>query len=360
MSSIEELQQRVIQAEERFGLINAERAKYSERLMGLIDAIETRLGDQQAEIERQAGEAASQAEELEILRRDAAENKPLRGMLQSLLNAIELGNDVALSETMQALDTKISALIDESNTAEAAPSEAETPAAEPQATEEVESEAPEIEAAEVSEEENADPGPEATEVADPEPETLEVVDPEPEATEVEAVETDSTEEDISNPPEEEAAVPEPEASPEAAIEAADDSVAADETQAAPDAAPAQETETETETDAPEVLEIPVSDAEVTMIDEELVLGAADDEASPVADAVEENLVDETDAVLDVPAAADAGEEKTEASSLEDIMRRVSKLVEDEGAMVSSDGEAPAEETSPDPEPAEAQNSATGG
>jgi hypothetical protein len=367
MSGIEELQQRVVEAEERFGLINAERAKYSERLMGLIDAIETRLGDQQAEIERQAGETASQAAEMETLRRDSVENKLLRGMLQSLLNAIELGNSVALTETMQALDTKISALIGAgANMAEAAPGEGEAPQPEPQEIEAAaaeisepepdEAEVPEIEAADPIEEEieeSAEPEPVAAEVAGPEPEaeTAETELEEPEAPELEAVEVA------------EAVDPEPEAIPEADTDVADELAAAEETQAAPDTA--FEPEAETETGVPEVLDIPASDADVTMLGEETMIGAAGGDTPSMMDAVEENLVDDTEVVLDIPA-ADAGEQRPEASSLEDIMRRVSKLVEDEGAMgplaaggVQIDANAPAPETQ-DPEPAEAQSSASGG
>ena len=53
MSGIEELRQRVSDAEERFGLFNEQHTKYSGRLIGLMNAVEERIRDQQGEIERQ-------------------------------------------------------------------------------------------------------------------------------------------------------------------------------------------------------------------------------------------------------------------------------------------------------------------
>ncbi len=381
MSSIEELQHRVVEAEERFGLINAERAKYSERLMGLIDAIETRLGDQQSEIKRQAEEAVSQAEEMVTLRRDSDENKLLRGMLQSLLNAIELGNNVALNETMQVLDTKISALIGEAGETEAATSETEAPVIETADTLEEESAAPDLETAEA-----ADPEPEV-ETVEAEIETVEAEMETAEAvvTEVEVAEVATSQEDGSNPPEEECAVeepeaaPEPEHTPEAIADVADEQVTAEEAPLEAQAEEANlEVQAETETGAPEILEIPDSDADVTMIDEEMVIGAAsgdapaadgaleenDDALEEHDDTLEENLVDEADVAQEIPA-ADDDEQQMEASSLEDIMRRVSKLVEDEGALGSLAGGGEIDESAPSPEaeslePAEVQKTASGG
>ncbi len=52
MSGIEKLRQRVLDAEERFGLISEQHAKYSERLIDLMNAVEERIRDQQDEIER--------------------------------------------------------------------------------------------------------------------------------------------------------------------------------------------------------------------------------------------------------------------------------------------------------------------
>ncbi len=363
MSGIEELQQRVIEAEERFGLARAERAKYSGRLMKLIDTIETRLGDQKAEIERQSAESASQAEELETLRLEAGDNKLLRGTIQSLLNAIELGNDMALNETMQALEIKISALVGDAGAE--------------MAVETNEAEAPGIEAAETPEEESAAP---EIEAEAPEPETAEAPEEESAAAEIEA---EAPEPEIAEAPEEESAAPEIEAEapePEATPETSED-LAAEETPA--ELEEAAEPEAVAETGETEVIDIPAGDSDITIIDEELVLGAADDsvpleadaiEENPTADAVEEgtdaveegpnavenNLVGEAEAGLEVPAAAEAGAPGSEASSLEDIMRRVSKLVEEEGALGPlTDGGVQAEVSAPEPEAAEEQKSASG-
>ena len=106
MSSIDELRERVRQAEERFGVINEAHAKYSERLVGLMDAIEARLHEQNAEIEHREAE-------IEAARNAMTENQALRGMLHSLLRAIEAGGRDVLSEAMQAMDAKVSALIAE-------------------------------------------------------------------------------------------------------------------------------------------------------------------------------------------------------------------------------------------------------
>lgn len=136
MTGIEELRQRVTDAEERFGLIDAQRAKYSERLIVLMNAIEARIHEQQDEIEKQAeiiakheaevavqqakidgqGTAiAQQAGEIEKLKTAGAdkheENEQLRTMLHSLLQAIESGGRDGLAEVMQELDRKASVLV---------------------------------------------------------------------------------------------------------------------------------------------------------------------------------------------------------------------------------------------------------
>ena len=57
MSGIEELRQRVVDAEQRFGLFNEQRAKYSQRLIALMTVIEERIRDQQGEIAQQRSAA---------------------------------------------------------------------------------------------------------------------------------------------------------------------------------------------------------------------------------------------------------------------------------------------------------------
>ncbi len=137
MSGIEELRQRVLDAEERFGLFNEQRAKYSGCLIGLMNTVEERIRDQQGEIERQNSAIdrhraeietqmakidgqdtaiARQAEEIEKLKASAAckaeENEQLRTMLHSLLQAIEAGSRDVLAEIMVQLDSKVSVLMD--------------------------------------------------------------------------------------------------------------------------------------------------------------------------------------------------------------------------------------------------------
>ena len=143
MSGIEALRQRVLDAEKRFGLIDEERAKYSERLIGLMNVVEGRVREQQGEIdrltsaveERTSGIAqrnteieslkaraegqgiaiAQLAEEIEKLKTAAGrmeeENERLRTMLHTLLQAIEGGSRDVLAETMVELDSKVSALM---------------------------------------------------------------------------------------------------------------------------------------------------------------------------------------------------------------------------------------------------------
>jgi len=136
MRGIEELRERVLAAEERFGLNDAQRAAYGERLVVLVNGIEGCIRDQQGEIEQQAAiiqkyesEAAvrqakidghdtaiaEQAKTIEKLEatgaRKANENEQLRVMLQSMLQAIESDGRDGLAEAMQELDRKVNALV---------------------------------------------------------------------------------------------------------------------------------------------------------------------------------------------------------------------------------------------------------
>lgn len=115
MTGLEELRQRVAQAEERFGVIDERHAKYSGRLITLMNAIEGRIREQRAEIEQQSGEILRQgrdnAELSARLSRVDEENEQLRAMLHSLLKAIEGGQRDVLAETMLSLDSTVSALM---------------------------------------------------------------------------------------------------------------------------------------------------------------------------------------------------------------------------------------------------------
>jgi len=115
MTGIEELRERVLQAEQRFGVLDEQDANYSERLIALMNAIEGRFREQQSEIEQQAEEIGRQGKELAglsgRLNRTAEENEQLRGMLLSLLTAIEGGRRDSLAETMRELDCTVSNLL---------------------------------------------------------------------------------------------------------------------------------------------------------------------------------------------------------------------------------------------------------
>lgn len=115
MTGIEDLRERVLQAEQRFGVLDEQDANYSERLIALMNAIEGRFREQQSEIEQQAEEIGRQGKELAglsgRLNRTAEENEQLRGMLLSLLTAIEGGRHDSLAETMRELDCTVSALL---------------------------------------------------------------------------------------------------------------------------------------------------------------------------------------------------------------------------------------------------------
>ncbi len=150
MSGIEELRERVMDAEKRFGSKNAERAGYSERLAAMMNAVEGRICEQQDEIAQQAAtiekhdiEAAAQrakidsqrtaidqqAGEIEKLKTAGVgtgeENEELRDMLHALLQAIESSGRDGLAEAMQELDRKASALVDAAAEAPVAESAAE-------------------------------------------------------------------------------------------------------------------------------------------------------------------------------------------------------------------------------------------
>jgi hypothetical protein len=156
MSGIEELRNRVAAVEEQFGLAHEQRTKYSARLLSMMDALDARMRDQKAEIARQADELGSRAADITDLtaraERGEHDNEQLRGMLHSLLKAIEAGSRDVFAETMQALEAKVTALI-----ADTAPAAAESA---PQ--DDIAPEVPDVEA--VAEDAPADPIEEMPEV----------------------------------------------------------------------------------------------------------------------------------------------------------------------------------------------------
>jgi hypothetical protein len=137
MSGIEELRERVTDAEKYFGSNDAQRAGYGERLIVMMNAVEGRICEQQDEIAQQAAKienheievAAQQAEidsqrtaivqqagEIENLKTAGVgtgeENEQLRDMLHALLQNIESSGRDGLAEAMQEFDRKASALVD--------------------------------------------------------------------------------------------------------------------------------------------------------------------------------------------------------------------------------------------------------
>lgn len=103
MSDLTELQQRVEQAEQRFGTLGAQHAKFSARLIELMDQIERRATERQQEIEVYVKEIA----------RVRQERDQVKTMLHDLLHAIETGSHAVLNETLRELDHRASAILGE-------------------------------------------------------------------------------------------------------------------------------------------------------------------------------------------------------------------------------------------------------
>lgn len=137
MSGIEELRERVTNAEKYFGSNDAQRAGYGERLIVMMNAVEGHIREQQDEIAQQAAkienheiEAATQQAEIDSQRTaitqqageienlktagvgTGEENEQLRDMLQALLQTIESSGHDGLAEAMQEFDRTASALMD--------------------------------------------------------------------------------------------------------------------------------------------------------------------------------------------------------------------------------------------------------
>lgn len=107
MSEINDLRERVEAAEQRFGLMDEQQRHYSERVIGLIETIEAQLADARGEIEKQIAEN----------QRLGQENEELRTMLHSVLRSIE---EKTFTQTLQNLESRVSALVDLSGARQAA------------------------------------------------------------------------------------------------------------------------------------------------------------------------------------------------------------------------------------------------
>lgn len=147
MSYLEELRRRVDTAERQFGQLGEESQRHSERLEGLVKAAEASLrqkdealDDQRAAMEalneklgtvqkqlesNQAKLAALEAEkqnltaeiaELEKLKPVAEENEQLRGMLHSLLVAVEAERGKEVNGALQSLEYKLTSIVDPNDT----------------------------------------------------------------------------------------------------------------------------------------------------------------------------------------------------------------------------------------------------
>src|SRR3546814_9469772 len=73
MTDINALRERVEAAEQRFGLMDEQQRHYSERVIGLIETIETKLQAARSEIEKQIDENLSLSKDLAAARGESAQ-----------------------------------------------------------------------------------------------------------------------------------------------------------------------------------------------------------------------------------------------------------------------------------------------
>ena len=103
MSDLVDLQQRVEQAEQRFGTLGSQHAKFSARLIELVDQLERQTNERRKEIDVYVNEIA----------RIRQERDQVKTMLHDLLHAIEAGSHVVLNDTLRELDRRASAILGE-------------------------------------------------------------------------------------------------------------------------------------------------------------------------------------------------------------------------------------------------------
>jgi hypothetical protein len=103
MSDLVELQQRVEQAGQRFGTLGSQHAKFSARLIELVDQLERQTSERRKEIETYVNEIA----------RIRQERDQVKTMLHDLLHAIEAGSHAVLNDTLHELDRRASAILGE-------------------------------------------------------------------------------------------------------------------------------------------------------------------------------------------------------------------------------------------------------
>lgn len=110
MSYIDELRERFLAAEQRFGRINEAGRDYRDRLMGLMSRVEEEIRCRRDVEQQQAQEIERLSGEVD---RISGENEQLRTMMMSLLTAVEAGDTDSLGGTLNEMDTKVAALIGE-------------------------------------------------------------------------------------------------------------------------------------------------------------------------------------------------------------------------------------------------------
>lgn len=110
MSYMDELRERFVAAEQRFGRINEAGREYRDRLMGLMSRVEEEIRCRRDVEQQQAKEIARLSGEIDQI---SGENEQLRTMMMSLLTAVETGDTDSLGGTLNDMDKKIAVLIGE-------------------------------------------------------------------------------------------------------------------------------------------------------------------------------------------------------------------------------------------------------
>ncbi|MCZ6859411.1 MAG: hypothetical protein O7I42_03875 [Alphaproteobacteria bacterium] len=102
MRNIEQLREQVVAADQNFKQFIEQHAKYSKRLIGLVNAVEKRIQAPQDEVERQRAEIASLNEE----------NEQLCNIVLTLLQTINAGNLDRQSKEIRELVLKVSGIVE--------------------------------------------------------------------------------------------------------------------------------------------------------------------------------------------------------------------------------------------------------
>ena len=353
MSGIEELRQRVSDAVEHFGQINEQRATYSQRLIDLMSTVEGRIRDQLREIEEHKSKIAHRLAEIEgqFAKVDGIdrENEQLRAMLHSLLQAIDEGGRDSLAETMQELEGKASALIND-GVAEALAAEAEAPGIEAEAEPATEAE-PEVADAQRAEQ--------AIEAADDTPAEVIAEAGEPVAEEPPAQEPPAQEPPAEEPAEVAAEIEEPAAEKTAEIAAETEEAVAEEPAGEAEAVAAEgaiatgdilDTPKIAEDSAENPMAVPDAPAPEAIAQEPVAEEPETEEPAAEEPAAED--VVEPAAEADEPVAEEPVAKSATPGSLDEIMERVSKLVQETDAANAAPEPRAAEPAAAPEEPAE--------